>query len=119
MEKTFELVCIPKITLIYRGLAFEPDKQVRLVVTQKEFDFLKQYINPISFKEILEQVENIEVKKVSINETQNKKELLEDKPIQKPKPTQTQKSKPSTTTKSRTQTKRKQFKGGKNFGRKD
>lgn len=113
-EKVFELSGFPTISIMWRGLVFEPFKAISIIARESEIDFYREFISGLSIKELKENqpeekelVRNIPIEELSFDIVEKQLET------QKPKPTQTPKPKPNTTTaKPKTQTQNKTVKKG-------
>jgi len=97
-EKVFELVGKPKVSIVWKGLVFEPNKNMRILVNEKELNFYSQFVEIQSVKEHKDIKEEIAKESVAIDKQEQPMPQTENI-VQKPKPTQTSKPKTSTTTK--------------------
>ncbi|MGN0960784.1 MAG: hypothetical protein ACI4PF_01130 [Christensenellales bacterium] len=73
MEKTFDVIMIPKATLILRGVSFKAKLKCNTMMTEKELNSFRDFIDIISCNEIYASCENENITQKSLTIQNNEK----------------------------------------------
>ena len=101
MEKTFDVVGVPKATLIFRGVALMPRKLVHLTMNEKELASFAKYLDALEYKETIADKQEEIIVVTETPATQKSEAIVEEKPqeeivvVDGPKKEEKQNDKPS------------------------